>query len=318
MGILKKKKTVAPKKQDSVALDSAMNELAKQTEALLGSFKEEPKEAKPRLPKKTTRPVHRGKSFDIIHNPAQKTKVNSTLKASHPKKTKLVVVDEEELLLPEHATKSFNELPGADPEPVATKVTKPKKESAPKISNHESGKLAVAPVSIETPLKAEEDAVSETEEVKPPSESTSHSSIVFEDTETDVESVSEEVKPELEQPEEAVPDNKPSEAGTSEQKEENEDSAEESSEPEPEDDKGYSSGELFANNLVKETKPKGYKPAKESEVPAVFDTEEYHLELHDWSKLEHKSSGKIIVLLSLLVIAAGVAAYILSGRPLPF
>ena len=80
--MLKKKSVKSPAEQDFKELDSAVSELSKQTEALLGSFESEAKQEKPKMPKKHATVSRRGKSFDIIHDPKQNTKLPATLKTA--------------------------------------------------------------------------------------------------------------------------------------------------------------------------------------------------------------------------------------------
>lgn len=75
----------------------------------------------------------------------------------------------------------------------------------------------------------------------------------------------------------------------------------------------FESGEIASSNLVKKTAAKGYEPHENQATPAIFDTNEYHVSLHDWSKLDHTQSQKWYILALLLVIA-GALAYILFFR----
>src|SRR5690606_17637472 len=90
------------------SLDAAMSELTKQTEALLGKFNEE-RPQKPTLPKKDMHVSTRGKSFDIIQNPRKNTPLRATLKSVTKNDTKKIASPEVPLL-PDHASKSYNEL----------------------------------------------------------------------------------------------------------------------------------------------------------------------------------------------------------------
>jgi len=78
------------------------------------------------------------------------------------------------------------------------------------------------------------------------------------------------------------------------------------------------SGELFDNNLVKSKPPKGYAPNVNQQKPTVFDTNEYHPELHDWSKLERDASLKWFVAALVLVVVAAAAYLLVSGVTIPF
>ncbi len=68
------------------------------------------------------------------------------------------------------------------------------------------------------------------------------------------------------------------------------------------------SGELYANNLVQHSEPKGYIPHANQKGMAVFDVEEYHLELHDWSSL-NKNPRITRLLLLLMLVVIGAALY---------
>lgn len=299
MGILKKKKSSIPKVQDTASLDAAMSELSKQTEALLGSFQDQAESKKPQLPKKNQKTVvARGKSFDIIHDPKRTSKLHATLKAAPAKKVAVVAQVDAELLLPPVATKSYNELTSSGSDQQAQSK---KKSSTPQIINHHESTLSVGTISESQsePQEVADQATPEQVSKMANPAAVSHNSIVFEEPAQKEATDSEET--------EQHPDESALKAqNTSELKDE------------PKEDQSYTSGELFANNLVKNVKPKGYQPEKETKVPAVFDTEEYHVELHDWSKLEHKNGGKIVLLLLLLVVAAVAGCVVLFGYKLPF
>lgn len=71
--------------------------------------------------------------------------------------------------------------------------------------------------------------------------------------------------------------------------------------------------QLFSDNLDdKNTED------SDEEKTDVFDTDEYHPKLHDWSKLEHHNNAPVIVLLLLLVLFALGAYAVITGMKLPF
>lgn len=61
-----------------------------------------------------------------------------------------------------------------------------------------------------------------------------------------------------------------------------------------------------------------YDEANQKATKTVFDAEDYHPQLHDWSKLGKKRSYSWIILLILIPIAAFVAYYVITQEPLPF
>ena len=62
------------------------------------------------------------------------------------------------------------------------------------------------------------------------------------------------------------------------------------------------SGRVYANNLVQSSNPTGYKPRKTQPALAVFDAEDYHGELHDWSHLGDRRGRQWLFLGVLLTI----------------
>jgi hypothetical protein len=308
--MLKKKSAKKPEEHDFTALDEAVSELSKQTEALLGKTSEQP--AKPSLPKKRSIPHTKGKSFDIIHDPKHRTALKASLKTAVVPHHKSVPIAEEPVpLLPDHATKSFNESESAQ------EVSIPSKEAAhatPIIQGHRQ-KLALHHQEeiATTEATPEELSGSQSEPA------TSHSAITFTEEETT------EAEPEVPQSEpEVSPEVSTEPVDTKEVSSEPELEPEDEAEPgskateEPVEPPAYNSGELFANNLVKESKPHGYAPDENQQKPTVFDTTQYHLELHDWSKLERSNGVRWLTLLLLLVIAGALGYFVVSGQTLPF
>ena len=279
--MLKKKPVKKPAEKDFTALDAAVSELTKQTEALLGKAEEKP--SKPTLPKKRSIPHKKGKSFDIIHNPKSKTKLHASLKTAKvtAHSTSLIEPKDEPTLLPDHAGKSFNELDSA--------VSEPTDEKPIQIKHHEGSLVPLH----EEPEQSAKNAETPSEDETIETASISHTSLSFEEKEVEPEdSTTEQVTEKNTKPEK-------------EEKQQNADEKEESAEEEKAVEKisddapaepapdlpAYNSGELFANNLVKERKQNGYKPLEDQQKPTVFDTNEYHPELHEDRKSTRLNSS---------------------------
>lgn len=296
--MLKKNASKKLKDKDFTALDAAVSELSKQTEALLGSATTN-KADKPTLPKKKAAPTVRGKSFDIIHNPHQKSSKRATLKTAHVTRHKVAPALKPLELLPDHAGKSFNEL---EPETQETVDDAKSTSSTPLVKHHVNSLVFTSdettePDNQDTPKEQSEKSVAQPkadEAPEPPveAESTKEKPVDSKDENT----------------EEPLAKFEPSSS---------QDSSEDTTEEATVEPPAYNSGELFANNLVKEVKKKSYKPDENQQKPTVFDTNEYHAELHDWSRLEHKSGLSWLILLALVIIAAVIAYFILSGQTIP-
>ncbi|MDQ5969785.1 MAG: hypothetical protein QG593_302, partial [Patescibacteria group bacterium] len=74
----------------------------------------------------------------------------------------------------------------------------------------------------------------------------------------------------------------------------------------------------ITNNMNDMSKESGYKTPDSQQKPTVFDTNEYHVELHDWSKLEYKSNTLWYLLGLLFAIFAAGIFFIVSGFSVPF
>lgn len=309
--MLKKKPAKKLDNQDFTALDAAVSELNKQTAALLGKA-DGKTEAKPTLPKKQNHPQTKGKSFDIINHPRKNTTLQSSLKTAQ--KTPSAPA-EPEALLPDHAGKSFNELEVDELPSIKAKgkdtpeEPKPKDAAAPVIKQH-TGKLSLTRDDEDTPSAEEQpsaDPALESAALAP--QAVSHTSLSFEEK---PEELKDEPAPETKKPEKEPEPEKSQPSEVTEAKEATVETKQ------SDEQLSYDSGELFANNLVKETQPKRHEPEKGQQKPTVFDTTEYHPELHDWSKLEHQGGWKWFILLLLLAVAGGLAYLIFSGQRLPF
>lgn len=308
--MLQKNPPTDPDHIDFSSLDNAVSELSQQTAAILGENGEKVTVKKPTLPKKQSSLAQKGRSFDIIHHPKQ-TQLQSSLKSVTSKEA-ITAKSEEHPLLPDHAGLGFNEKPnlntkesaeesagvGATPSTEEDKETAKAPLSNSIISQHQGGSLSTGSPEEE----AEPAATDKPEEPKP---AVSHTSSVFEplkDSKTEpAEKPS--VRAENSSPDEVLPEVKSDPVV----------SGNESTEVAKDEPSAEGSGELFANNLLSETKKKGYQPHESQQKPTVFDTNEYHPELHDWSKLGHSKSPVWIILALLLVVAGGLAYMFISG-----
>lgn len=338
--MLKKKSSKKTDSKDFSALDSAVSELSKQTEALLGSFKdtESEKKLKPNLPKKQTVGHPRAKHFDIIHDPKNTSKLHATLRAV-PKvkeidtelpvpakqaqeaelkesKTALVLPHKEGSLSTQAKTVQYKSKPEkadevSNEDAVAVKqLTKTDATSALSFeeADQEHSKEPAAQdksQATESDTKSAEPTDSHQKQTEVPISANDESAT---DSENDGSSVAA-AESATEKPIDKSDVSKDT-AGSIEEPEENE-------KTEALESSAYR-GELYANNLVKEAEPKGYQANDDEEKPALFDTEEYHPELHDWSKLEHKSSTSWLLLILVLVAAGALAYYVLTGQKIPF
>lgn len=290
------------------ALDAAVSELSKQTDALLSGFGTESNRAtttneKPTFTKKKNVLHTKGKSFDIIHDPKRRAHLKATLKSAAPV-TRLIPV-ETELLLPGQASKSYNELS----EPSEKNVVVPVETSKIQLNENrlDTREPVVSGVDSEPVITSTS-----------PSKAVSHTTLSFSEPEqsesTDNKSTTQEPKVSKD-PIQPVAELSQEEVVTDSEKKIK---AEEAKETEVEKLDEQNTGTLYPNNLVKDTEPKGYEAPETEGKPAIFDTETYHPELHDWSKLDHSNSKKWILLVLLLVVAGSGAYFILSGQKLPF
>lgn len=305
MGILgKKKKHSAPSEDDFKLLDTSVSELSEQTNALLTHFGEKKPEnsktTKPIMPKQSTSKKTPGRSFDIIQG-------SNVVNAKRAKKTVTIDAPTDAVeLLPEHAGKSFNEVsPEEAPKKDTVSITETvtvkseevedyKKEAQEVVVGHPAGSLRFD--------STEEEPVTLHDEVD--SDSTQQgadTNPVVEKVKVDTDSTDSKSEGTNESPQ---PDKKSEEDETTGDLEKKE------SIP--------ATGEVFASNLVSNELPKGYEAPEGQQQPTVFDTNEYHPELHDWSKLDRGHGGKWYILALLIAIAAALAYFIFSGQKLPF
>ena len=305
MGIIgRRKKSELPDDKDLEVLESSVNQLSQQTSALLSHFGEgkqkrlgnEKNTKNTNNIKKINTPKKQvAKSFDIIASPSKSTKLKAKLKTAD-------TVHEMELL-PEHATDSYNEKPGGDSVGATveqeTKSRNKDTDQLPSIqSNHTTGSLNMnmpaeqegVEADIITNLKAgtEKDALGKLEAQKKVSTESvrAEQTLKFEDNKADGGKAPEEAK-------EVV--------------------AQSSDTSKNESLNGITSS--IANNIQPEA---GYKAPDSQQKPTVFDTNEYHVELHDWSKLEYKSNTLWYLLGLLFAIFAAGIFFIVSGFSVPF
>jgi len=337
LGRSKKKVSAIASKDDLAALDSSVDELSLQTSELLSHFGEQKKEQPSSESEKNdkqevkNKSVSRtGKSFDIIHNPKQTSKITSTLKTRPDVNVKSEDIEPEEPeMLPEHATNSYNET-----DSITAETNKPSEETkvelsvsteTPELIKHASGSLSLVKDVDKTNTQQGDKATSITEtneQSKVTPETAKHEEgklIAF--TEPSKKDDIEVKAPQLSEAKEAVDDKNVTEQPNETSNNEAVKTDEIKSQDEKQEDEEVTtsnSGELFANNLTQDSKPNGYEPVEGQQKPTVFDTKEYHLELHDWSKLKHKNSTIWYFVLLLVVIASSVAYMLLTGQKLPF
>lgn len=337
--MLTKKKPIKSKKQDEAELDSAMKELVKQTEALLGSSDDEKDKSakKAKLvvekpvkkmsvsPKKKIIPHTNGKNFDIVSRPKKPKIITATLKtatASRPKVADSVdsgplsSVDKEFDKDTDHLFKSDDTLNSAPAKIIHQKGNLRTQE----VSDKDSSESTSGEVPQQNPsqmvtrnginfLQADDipeagnDTISFFEE---PDEEPENGALVDSATTvTKIESDTSETKITSQRDGDTVRNDLSDDILSEDQKR-----AEKSA--------SKDSGELYANNLIKEKTPKGYVPLASQEKPTVFDTTEYHVELHDWSKLDKSPVGKWLILGLLIICLAAFTYLFVLGQPLPF
>lgn len=330
MPILKKKnKSVIPSSNELAALDGSVDELSRQTEALLKGFgdvapkndsptrKIAPEQKTPEIKETPTKPrphtpAKQGvaRSFDIIHTPA-KRKLQASLRSQPQPQSS-------DRLLSSHAGLSYNEqTPPAPKEPEELTAS-----NAPAIVHpHATGALH---------MKGEEDAQApedsqgtpeDTSAVTPKRETTLESSAA---ADTKVEEKSSATQSLTFQTDEQSPvDESPEQTeDTTPPQEESSEAASDSDattvEHAKQKDEPLPRNSSYSATASQSSDPKGYEPVEGQTLPAVFDTHEYHPELHDWSKLEHRSHATKYVIALLLVIVAILGYLVVSDTALPF
>ncbi|MBP9738172.1 hypothetical protein KBD20_00615 [Candidatus Saccharibacteria bacterium] len=303
---------------DFAVLDNAVSELAMQTEALLGKSGE--KMSKPKLPKKT---IHHGKakSFDIIHEPKTKKRTASVLKSAQPSQ-KLLEPSEEKLVA------SPADLKETDANSTAltqstTEVVSGHSSGSLNINDETSGIPAVAKLEsddVETKepvLTQKADAVIQPTESAPEDDSLTKTKPDLDDKETKNDPESDDL---IDLKEDDTPKTKLVEEMDSDKTESDlkvkSDTDTDKNDVSVEADTGGS--EIYSDNLRSD--PVTFDEETDEPKVAVFDTEEYHSTLHDWSKLEHHNRAPIVLLLVLAIVLAGGVYIVVSGisMPIPF
>lgn len=312
------KKAVEPKANDEHGeLDAAMNELAKQTDALLAETKPKQSE-KPKLPKKKSVskkvvPHRNGQHLDIV---------GSTMKSGASPKIEA------------HATKSYNEKDTPKQEPQPTE--KASAAGAPQIIRPHEGRTRAGSEPVTPEEKTEEpnqtdkevdDAAKKTD--KP--HKTEHMKVEADESESVVAVHS---KPKV----------APEQAAETEPKSGQEAPKNEEPKPELKPDKDNAKDQPKAEPAPKQTESEGVdsnqgpaktvlkmdededtddgivkmeddsKPEDGREKPTMYDTTEYQAELHDWSKLSKNSHWSFIILVLLLALAGGLMYLYFTGN----
>lgn len=299
---VKTKKSTKNKDADLSELDMAVSELARQTEALLGKTGEK---MKPTLPKKKSATHPSARSFDIIHAGDQAKKA-AVLKSAKPAQKALEPSGEE--LLPA-AVKS--EGPSAkvssNTEIVTTHKTGSLKLGSKEAKTDESAAISAPQVGAAEPVAVTAKKAAKVSDTKEsPEDAVSDSS----DDEVSSE--------EGETP--AVPN------GADQTSDSNDQAAslsveakvEIASDPTTASIHAVSDAsqniQLYSDNLTSESSD---APEGEDKTD-IFDTDQYHPTLHDWSKLEHKSKAPLIGLLLLTIIFAAGVYVVSSGYTISF
>lgn len=323
------KKNAKNDSSDLSALDSAVSELARQTEALLGKSGEK---LKPTLPKKKPTSHASARSFDIIHA-GDSAKKPAVLKSAPPEQKMLEQSDEK--LLQENS----------DTEPATSSDVVPEI-----VTSHKSGSLKVSvaePTESQTNDQTEADAPEKAPKkakkstTKTSKKSEEESSSPDDSDATKPEELAEvalldDAKKSNEDTERDKQDTSTEDTPSSTDEVTSTDSAQRDNGSAVETDDGPASAmatdpkiapvhqpsdstqniQLYSDNLTKDQSTE--EDGEDESKTDLFDTDEYHPTLHDWSKLEHKSKGPVIALLVLTVMfALGVYA-VMNGYTLPF
>lgn len=313
-----------PAKEDFSALDSAVSDLARETEALLGKTGE--KMSRPVLPKKKPDANSRAKSFDIIHNPDTNKRSEAILKAPHPGQK---LLEAEEAGAKQLADKI--EADTKDPEvdsvaevsvhsPGALKFNEGK--TIEPTSNDKSSKAEVKSNNPEEKDKIEPKETEDSEEsktVKTPESKVNKSKATSTDEPDPLIETDSKVDQEVDSKDDAVKlESKVIDLKPEDDKMDGIISlAEQGDTDEPAKTDSSQKVQLFSDNLGESKSDDGEE--NDGDQPEIFDTDEYHPTLHDWSKLEHHSGWPPVLLLLLLVVAfAGVVYAVVSGMQLPF
>lgn len=291
-----------PDDNDFTTLSSAVDDLSKQTEALLGKSGE--KMRKPKLPKPTATARKGGRNFDIIKHPQTNTKLNATLRSVPSKVTKTIArpgevdapAEEQSENIPEPSPSqksvriepahALGELQGVvaeqSEEGISTVI-----ETSPQPSSEEKVEVTAKPET--TTINVNEEPVNDQKYT--PAQASVHQDLHLTESTEELSSTEKNDTPEV--------------------------TKSETTEQQPISGPDVL-GEVYANNLTTKGKHRGYEAPEDQQKLTVFDTNEYHPELHDWSKLDRTHHTSWFVLALLVVIAGALAFFILSGQKLPF
>lgn len=308
-----------PSEHDFTTLNTAVSELSRQTEALLGKAGE--KSTKPKLPKHSAKVNHKGKNFDIIHSPKTRTHLKATLKSapSRPTRSKQLPLSQSEppeLLLPEGEKSTLDT--SSDQQTQHPEIQLAHQPGVLRESNSKDvvTQQPADPEVQKSPSSSSDGATEDsTDQATTPSKDmpkpASHEGINFTEPNEDAD-------PETEVKAEASSSRDDTTLEPEKSETDSPDQNEEKIEPADKDVNTDAIGEIYANNLTSANKTRGYTPAENQQKPTVFDTNEYHPELHDWSKLDRSNHTAGFVLALLVVIAGALAYFIISGHKLPF
>ena len=309
-----KKKSSELVENEHMALEEAMSELSRQTDALLTQTKTE-KKSKPKLPTKKLAneqpeenpkparkviPHRKGAHLDIVGHGSVKinvTNANSTLKD---------IPDHE--LLPEHAGLSKNEKPSD----ITSSVSDPKSDES-----KEDVKSPSLPAAVIRPHVGQKINMNVSAEGDEPTKLIEKPDSQEEKIEKSEEK---DEKPKSETTKQAAPANKPKAEKVEgskapgpveeEVKAKNEpELSEKEEDSEPKSEVKKSEPEVTVSDVDAKPEDDGIIKLTEDqkEKPTVFDTAQYHVELHDWSKLSHSSHWSVFILLLLVALAGGLA-----------
>lgn len=289
--MLSRKKKVSDG-QDFTSLDMAVKELAKQTEELLGTPKKA-KVASKKTPLKRT-PTNSarssGHSFDIISSKSGTNKTRRKHSSAPVSKRstsvgKLAMPDRE--LLPEHATKNSSEVSGPNESGLAKKT---QTEEGQAIVGHQGGALR-----MDNDKSSSKEPTDDTKpSIKPKISSTTIAGSVMFTKDVELDEVSVENQPK-----------------------DKDNNRQESTYNTTLDTEDIAGNKLEGDDSAEDTKSKDHTLRKDQQKPTVFDTTEYHPQLHDWSQLDKKSRLPWVILLILLATLAGVVYFMVLNQHLP-
>jgi len=320
-----------PAVEDVSELDSAVSELAKQTEALLGKSGE--KMRKPTLPKKAEKniPHSNGVSFDIIHDGTKSSVTPAILKSPHPGQKLLEPSDGDDgdniKVKISNKTDANEDTSKAEPA-IAVGQSIVTTHKAGSLHSKSTGSVDAADSDspdgeVQAKDKAdvndgEQDKVTVTiksksaQPAKPTIDATDQS-----DDGDDAESTLK--KPADNSESEDTSDESTDGARSGVQDDTKQQPTQTAAKPITMATDPTQSMQIYSDNLDKKTDDKdGNEEESDSDDPLIFDTDEYHPTLHDWSKLDRHSRGPVLILLLLMVLLAAIVYVVVSGIEIPF